>query len=58
MSIVYQLYLIIRLGGGPAKSSQDKGQFDIVKELQNMKPLRKVSRDQLDIGEWWASLIT
>ncbi|XP_065901844.1 epidermal growth factor receptor kinase substrate 8-like isoform X2 [Dysidea avara] len=36
-------------GGGPAKSSQDKGEFDIVKELANMKPLRKVSREQLDI---------
>ena len=38
------------LGGGHKKSVQEQMQFDIAKELSNMKPLRKVSKQQLDIG--------
>lgn len=39
------------LGGGGRKISvQEQMQFDIVKELSHMKPLRKVSKQQLDIG--------
>ena len=37
-------------GGGHKKSVQEQMQFDITKELSNMKPLRKVSKQQLDIG--------
>lgn len=38
------------LGGGRKISVQEQIQFDITKELSNMKPLRKVSKQQLDIG--------
>ena len=50
--IHWLLCTIYRLlgGGGRKISTQEQRQFDIVKELSNMKPLRKVSRQQLDIG--------
>ena len=45
------------LGGGRKISVQEQIQFDITKELSNMKPLRKVSKQQLDIGMHQPTLI-